>query len=540
MTFVQDSNSLLLQEKKESQRVISVQSMVTCVDEEDIYDYPPIVDPFPSEIGSSEDLSSSSHALLEQVAGKLERQKSCESVESLSEGSCTADEGHEGSFSDEGGHTKRERDEEEKEKGADGGICERSKSVVSDAASEECALDSGIEAEKDSDLPAMVVPDLALMEKITTQVEFYFSNENVVKDKFLLKHIRRNKEGYVSLKLVSSFKKVKQLTKDWRVVAYSLERVSSLIQINDPRTKIRRVQPLPEIDDSPITCAVLALHLPLEKPSVESVSKLFGEVGDISFVRVLRAGGALPPDIKSLLTKYPILGEKHCAWIEFETPEAAKAATGLTQEDSMKVVLIVPESQKKQEKKQQQQQVGLRKNSATSKSYKAYGIRKGSLNNSSFFNGYSYNNYYSYAYNGPFNGGNFYSQTKGRKDSYQEIDMRRPNQRRKAVSLPSNQHPFFNDPRNKARPKSKSCTDFPAGSSPTSWVQRHLLAAAAASAASAASPAVTARPPNTRVTRISTGSLPLPEGIIRFPKGPDGSKGFPKDHRLRQIPETHF
>jgi la-related protein 6 len=50
------------------------------------------------------------------------------------------------------------------------------------------------------------------------QVEFYFSDANITKDKFLLKHVKRNKEGFVSLKLISSFKRVKHLTKDWRQV----------------------------------------------------------------------------------------------------------------------------------------------------------------------------------------------------------------------------------------------------------------------------------------------------------------------------------
>ena len=50
-------------------------------------------------------------------------------------------------------------------------------------------------------------------------MEFYFSDANITKDKFLLKHVKRNKEGFVSLKLISSFKRVKHLTKDWRQVS---------------------------------------------------------------------------------------------------------------------------------------------------------------------------------------------------------------------------------------------------------------------------------------------------------------------------------
>ena len=59
-----------------------------------------------------------------------------------------------------------------------------------------------------------------LCEKIVAQVEFYFGDANITKDKFLLKHVKRNKEGFVSLKLISSFKRVKHLTKDWRQVGF--------------------------------------------------------------------------------------------------------------------------------------------------------------------------------------------------------------------------------------------------------------------------------------------------------------------------------
>merc|ERR1712168_1077682 len=142
-------------------------------------------------------------SLAQELANKLERQNSVESVGSMEDSGDCQD-------------TASESSVELVPRG------DRSDSVVSDG-SEEGGRDSGIEAERE---PDMVLPDEDLMAKIVAQVEFYFSNANVAKDKFLLKHIRRNKEGYVSLKLVSSFKKVKQLTKDWRVVAFSLNKSS--------------------------------------------------------------------------------------------------------------------------------------------------------------------------------------------------------------------------------------------------------------------------------------------------------------------------
>lgn len=48
-----------------------------------------------------------------------------------------------------------------------------------------------------------------LTQKIATQLENYLSDENLSDDAFLLKHVQRNKMGYVSLKLLTSFKKVR-------------------------------------------------------------------------------------------------------------------------------------------------------------------------------------------------------------------------------------------------------------------------------------------------------------------------------------------
>lgn len=52
------------------------------------------------------------------------------------------------------------------------------------------------------------VPDPQLIKRIVSQVEFYLSDENLAKDAFLLKHVQKNKMGFVSIKLLTSFKKV--------------------------------------------------------------------------------------------------------------------------------------------------------------------------------------------------------------------------------------------------------------------------------------------------------------------------------------------
>ena len=63
---------------------------------------------------------------------------------------------------------------------------------------------SGGELEEESWQP----PDPELVQKLVAQIEYYLSDENLEHDAFLLKHVRRNKLGFVSVKLLTSFKKV--------------------------------------------------------------------------------------------------------------------------------------------------------------------------------------------------------------------------------------------------------------------------------------------------------------------------------------------
>ncbi|XP_013786965.1 la-related protein 6-like [Limulus polyphemus] len=166
------------------------------------------------------------------------------------------------------------------------------------------------------------IPSQDLVDKIIHEVESYFSDQSLLKDTFLLKHIKRNKQGYVSLKLVASFRKVKRLSKDWKIVAYSL-RQSKHLDLNKEGTKIKRKNPLPKNWD-PSSRSIVAYNLPVSQPSVEIVKDLFSKCGEISTVRILQPGNAIPADIKRHL---PRMGSTVCAVVEFTEPEAAKKAT---------------------------------------------------------------------------------------------------------------------------------------------------------------------------------------------------------------------
>lgn len=200
------------------------------------------------------------------------------------------------------------------------------------------------------ELPPMEEPNDELCEQIVQQVEFYFSDANITKDKFLLKHVKRNKEGFVSLKLISSFKRVKHLTKDWRQVAVAIERKSKKLEVNDLKTKVRRLEALPEYDETTPSRTVVALNLPIERPTIEAVAELFKVCGEIVLVRILRPGNPIPADVKPFSNKHPEMTDKVCALVEFEKTEFAhKAVKDLCKEgeEGMKVMELTAPPPKK-------------------------------------------------------------------------------------------------------------------------------------------------------------------------------------------------
>ena len=170
-----------------------------------------------------------------------------------------------------------------------------------------------------------VVVEPELRERIMKQVEWYFSDENLLKDSFLMKHINRNKQGYVSLKLVASLRKVKTLTKDWQAVLVCV-RDSSLLALNDEETKIRRIAPAPKVDYSHVSRTIIITNYPDSDPTVHDIEKQFGRFGDVTLVRMLHPGRAIPLDVKPCKEQFPSLGKELCILVEYESEDGAKVA----------------------------------------------------------------------------------------------------------------------------------------------------------------------------------------------------------------------
>ncbi|KAG8180431.1 hypothetical protein JTE90_022777 [Oedothorax gibbosus] len=194
---------------------------------------------------------------------------------------------------------------------------------------------------------AFEIPSDALAEKIVKEAEIYFSDFNIMKNNFILKHIRRNKEGYLSVKLVASCRKIKSLTRDWRVVAYSLEG-SKLLQLNAEKNKVRRLENIPRVQDTSYGKTVVAFNLPFKNPTAEDVKEMFSKFGTIVTAKILttRSPGYNIYHKRCRYFNQEVLSSKFGV-VEFEKYADALDAikdneSHLPKENRMKVVPLLP------------------------------------------------------------------------------------------------------------------------------------------------------------------------------------------------------
>jgi lupus La protein len=105
------------------------------------------------------------------------------------------------------------------------------------------SLSSPIAEDKDDDT------EVTTLEKdIIRQMEYYFGDANLMRDKFLLEQIGKD-DGWVSLTVLLTFKRLANLSTDPKFIVAALEKANEgLIEIHEDKDKIRRhpERPVPE------------------------------------------------------------------------------------------------------------------------------------------------------------------------------------------------------------------------------------------------------------------------------------------------------
>ena len=70
---------------------------------------------------------------------------------------------------------------------------------------------------------------IKLSKKIVTQMEYYFCDENLKNDIFMIGQLKKSSEGYISLKTVSNFKKIRKLSKNPKSLSSDLAFSTTLL-----------------------------------------------------------------------------------------------------------------------------------------------------------------------------------------------------------------------------------------------------------------------------------------------------------------------
>lgn len=145
-----------------------------------------------------------------------------------------------------------------------------------------------------------------LYNDIRERMEFYFSDANLQKDRFLSKLIENDPE--VDLAVFLRFNRIQQLTHSVRDLAKSLKK-SELLQLNEDKTKVSRVTPV-KVKENVDACTIYVEQLTPDADH-DWLIKIFSKYGKVDYVSI---------------PKYKSGKVKGFAFVEFEKPEYATKA----------------------------------------------------------------------------------------------------------------------------------------------------------------------------------------------------------------------
>lgn len=187
--------------------------------------------------------------------------------------------------------------------------------------------------------------DIALLRKICLQVEHYLSDEYLSTDKYLLRQLRSKSEGYLSVKLLTSFKKIKKLTRNWRVTSAALK-LSDKLVLSQDGCRVRRLDDLPEnLRRCRTMTSVLCIRVPDNWANLETISELFSPFGHITLARILKPGKPIPTDLRNYATQIPDMGRTCCAVVEFSNCDSAHQSCRILRDRNlhgMRIALLGP------------------------------------------------------------------------------------------------------------------------------------------------------------------------------------------------------
>ncbi|XP_059617161.1 la protein homolog [Phlebotomus argentipes] len=206
-------------------------------------------------------------------------------------------------------------------------------------------------------------------QSIIRQVEYYFGDTNLARDKFLQEQVAKDPDGWVTLAVLLTFKRLAALTTDPDVVCKALDKSSTeprVVEVSDDRSKLRRhpENPLPEQNEETRkevqSRTVYAKGFPVEETTIEELLEFFQPFEKVVNIQMRRR-----PDKKDGETVHVFKGS---CFVTFATREQAQEFIAKEKVEYKEANLIrmfkadylekskLEHAEEKKKKKQQQQE----------------------------------------------------------------------------------------------------------------------------------------------------------------------------------------
>lgn len=131
-----------------------------------------------------------------------------------------------------------------------------------------------------------------LEQKIIRQLEYYFGDYNLPKDKFLQEEVKKD-DGWVTLDTMLNFQRLKNLSTDKDVISAALlKSTAKILEVSEDKTKVRRnpEKPLPELSDARrqeiIGRSVYIKGFPKENTTLDKLLEFLKEFGNTDNVQM--------------------------------------------------------------------------------------------------------------------------------------------------------------------------------------------------------------------------------------------------------------
>ncbi|KAI8579337.1 hypothetical protein K450DRAFT_242763 [Umbelopsis ramanniana AG] len=155
-----------------------------------------------------------------------------------------------------------------------------------------------------------------LKNKILKQVEFYFGDSNLPYDKFLYTLTTTNKDRWVPINTIASFKKMKLISEDIDLITEAVKESPELLEVSEDGLNVRRKTELVR-PEALFERTIYAKGFPTEIDGdnkaffelQEEIEKMFSEFGKVEAVR-MRKTDTKPSKFKgSVFVEYAVLDD---------------------------------------------------------------------------------------------------------------------------------------------------------------------------------------------------------------------------------------